>query len=138
MVTVMIKSNPNGDYARTGYAPSLRITSASNISGNNWFCMCGGTYYGQLGIDDRAYFAEGYRVAVMKENEATPTIVTGTVTVIYSSPNDFVIIAFDSAAPWGGGIGYGDVYVAELYGDFSTHPEMKQYIWLANDEHRLF
>ena len=137
-VIVMVKSNPNGDYARTGYAPSLRITSASNISGNNWFCLCGGTYYGQLGIDDRAYFAEGYRVAVMKENEATPTIVTGTVTVIYSSPNDFVIIAFDSAAPWGGGIGYGDVYVAELYGDFSTHPEMKQYVWLANDEHRLF
>ena len=136
-LTLLIKSQGDGEYARRGYAPSLRITSASLLSGNTWFCNVGDNYYAQSGINDRNTFTVGYPVAVMKWNVASPSIVTGTITVIYTDLT-YVVIAFDATAPWGSSYTDGDIYIVELYENFTPYPQIKQWIWIADDTQRLF
>ena len=88
-----------------GYAPSAKITGATNVSGNQWDLTVSsadvnGDSMWPTGSSLSDHFAAGYKVAAWQSDTTTVNKEDGTVDSV-TNPST-VRVTFDSTAPWGG------------------------------------
>ena len=81
-----------------GYAPSARISSATDNGSDDWTCTVEANKYSPAGEVDASYFEALYEVNVIQHDVRPVNEQTGH--VISVSGND-IRIQFDGAAPWG-------------------------------------
>jgi hypothetical protein len=82
-----------------GYAPSARVSSATNVSGNTWDLVVEANRYAPSGAQDASYFSANFAIRLIEWDADTPTVRTGTVSSVTLGTNT-IRVALDSA--WGG------------------------------------
>jgi hypothetical protein len=82
-----------------GYAPSARVSSATNVSGDIWDLVVENNRYAPSGAQDASYFSANFAIRLIEWDAATPTVRTGTVSSVTLGTNT-IRVALDSA--WGG------------------------------------
>ncbi|HEU4616174.1 MAG TPA: hypothetical protein VFS15_28950, partial [Kofleriaceae bacterium] len=87
----------------SGYAPTARISTQTNTSGNTWNLELNGTMYtpdASSPVD--TFFAADDVIRIVQYDAESPTVVTGTVVSVSGGANHLVTVDLDSAWSPGG------------------------------------
>jgi hypothetical protein len=147
-LTVLIKSNADTiDYYQTGFAPSLRVTGASLVSGNTWDLETTDKYFCPIinRVDTDFFVVTGVTptnppIKVLGWGSSTAVAVTGYITAIASAAVGSVRtvrVQFTGTAPWGGSYTPGTIYTLEM-NDWVDDETSNDYVWLGNASRKVF